>query len=344
MKQAVLNLMLSAGAFVPFRVANRRRALVLMYHRFAERDGDAASKTPASVFARHLDYLAAHYRVVPLSLIGECVRGGGPLPPGAAAITIDDGYADAYRVAFPALRERRLPATLFVTTGFVDRLCWLWTDKVRYAVARTASGRLEAEVGGRLMKFELDGEAGRRGACARVNAALKSLPDEQKDETIARLAASLGVDVPALPPPEFEAVTWDEARELDAGGVRVESHTLTHPILTNVDDARLRRELRESKARLEGVLGRRVEVFCYPNGDADGRVRREAESAGYTCAVTDEEGLIDARRADPLALPRIPADPDFAHFVQSTSGFDELKNRLRGGRRAPGEARELSYG
>ena len=329
MKQAVLNLMLSAGAFTPFRVANRRRALVLMYHRFGEHDDDAASKTPARVFARHLDYLAAHYRVVPLSVIAECVRGGKPLPPGVAAITIDDGYADAYRVAFPLLRERRLPATLFVTTDFVDRLCWLWTDKMRYVVARAGGQRLEAEVGGRLMKIELNGEASRRDTAGRVNAALKSLPDAEKDEAIARLAASLGVEVPPVPTPEFEAVTWDEARELDAGGVSVESHTLTHPILTGVDDARLRRELRESKARLEGVLGRPVEVFCYPNGNADERVRREAASAGYTCAVTDEEGLIDARRADALALRRIPADPDFAHFVQSTSGFDELKNRLR---------------
>lgn len=343
MKQAILNAMLRAGAFAPFRLANRGRALVLMYHRFAARDDEAAGKTAAGAFAAQLDYLAARYIVVPLSVIAECARGGRRLPRGAAAITIDDGYADAYRVAFPALRERRLPATLFVATDFVDRKCWLWTDKMRYVVARTRAKELGATVGGQTLQVPLGGEASRRSAVERVNAALKALPDGEKDALIARLAASLGVEVPELPPDEFGPINWDEAREMDAAGVEIASHTVTHPILTGVDDARLRRELRDSKARLESVLGRAVEGFCYPNGDADGRVRREAELAGYTRAVTVEEGLIDVRRADPLALSRIPADQDFAHFVQSTSGFDAFKNRLRRDRNSAGDAAAFAY-
>jgi peptidoglycan/xylan/chitin deacetylase (PgdA/CDA1 family) len=108
------------------------------------------------------------------------------------------------------------------------------------------------------------------------------------------------------------------------------SHTVSHPILTTTDDAQLRRELRESRARLEAELGRSVDLFCYPNGAFDERVRRETAGAGYSCAVTTEPGLNGRRGADPLALRRVPAETDLPHFVQSTSGFEELKNRLRG--------------
>src|SRR5215212_7889377 len=130
MKQTVLNLMQASGAFAPFRLANRSKALIVMYHRFTgHEDGQAIS---ARTFKEQLDYLQARYRLVPLSFIGEVIAGGKSLPPGLAAITIDDGYGDAYEIAFPLLRERRAPATLFVVTDFVDRKIWIWPDKVRY--------------------------------------------------------------------------------------------------------------------------------------------------------------------------------------------------------------------
>ena len=131
-----------------------------------------------------------------------------------------------------------------------------------------------------------------------------------------------------MPPAEFGPVTWEQAREMDAAGLEIGSHTVSHPILTTTDDGELWRELLESRARLGAELGRSVELFCYPNGSYDERVRRETERAGYTCAVTTRPGL-NERCADPFTLRRVPAEADLPHFVQSTSGFEELKNRLR---------------
>jgi peptidoglycan/xylan/chitin deacetylase (PgdA/CDA1 family) len=120
---------------------------------------------------------------------------------------------------------------------------------------------------------------------------------------------------------------------MDANGVEIGSHTMTHPILTNISDERLRRELHGSKLRLEEALGRRVDQFCYPNGDNDERVQREVARAGYRVAVTCVGGL-NKRGDDPLTLRRIHTERDLAHFLQSTSGFEQLKDGVRklGGR------------
>ncbi|MGH9936390.1 MAG: polysaccharide deacetylase family protein, partial [Blastocatellia bacterium] len=114
----------------------------------------------------------------------------------------------------------------------------------------------------------------------------------------------------------------------DANGVEIGSHTLTHPILTNIGDERLVGELRDSKSRLEEVLGRRVDLFCYPNGDNDERVQHEVARAGYRAAVTVVSGF-NQRGDDPLTLRRIHTERDLAHFLQSTSGFEQLKNHVR---------------
>jgi peptidoglycan/xylan/chitin deacetylase (PgdA/CDA1 family) len=326
MKQAALTLLTKAGAFAPFRAANRGRVLLLTYHRFArEADPHAAS---AAAFDAHLRYLKARYTLVPLSRVAAHYAGREELPARAACVTIDDGFRDAYDIAFPLLRRHGVPATLFAITDFLDGRVWMWTDKLRHVALRTKAERLTAELDGRTLEAKLGGRASRLAAAGRVNSELKRLPADERDRTIGRLAAAHGVALAPAPPEEFGPVTWAQAREMDAAGMEIGSHTVSHPILTNADDEQLRRELRDSRARLETELGRTVDLFCYPNGSFDERVRRETERAGYACAVTTLHGL-NERRADPLTLRRVSAEADLPHFVQSTSGFEQLKNRLR---------------
>ena len=327
-KQSLLNLMRVAGAFDLMRLISRRQALILTYHRFSADGYDDDGKTPARVFAEQLEYLTAHYDVVPLSQIVERITAREPFPSGLAAVTIDDGYRDAYEVAYPLLRRYGVPASLFVVTEFADRRAWIWPDKARFLARQARRQALTTKIGESELRLELNEATSRRDASERVNSVIKRLPDELKEEVIERLSLALGVAIPQTPPEEFSSVTWDQAREMDANGVEIGSHTLTHPILTNVGDERLRRELRDSKSRLEEILGRQVDQFCYPNGDNDERVQCEVARAGYRAAVTVVNGLIQ-RGDDPLTLRRVHTERDFAHFLQSTSGFEELKNQVR---------------
>ena len=333
MKQSLLNLVRMSGAFDVMRHVSRRRALILTYHRFSANEHDEDGKTSARAFAEQLEYLKAHYNVVPLSRLVERVIANEPLPHRMAAITIDDGYRDSYEIAYPLLRRYGVTAALFVVTEFADRRVWIWTDKARFLVQQAARRRLTTKIGESEMCLELNGAGSRRDASERINSIIKRLPDELKDEAIERLSCELGVTMPRTPPEEFGSVTWDQAREMDANGVEIGSHTLTHPILTNIGDERLVGELRDSKSRLEEVLGRRVDLFCYPNGDNDERVRREVAQAEYLAAVTVVNGL-NQSGDDPLTLRRIHTERDLAHFLQSISGFEQLKYRVRtlGGR------------
>ncbi len=320
-----------SGAFDLMRLTNRRQTLILTYHRFSY--GDEDGKTPAEVFARQLEYLKKRYRIVPLSRIAESIDGHGEAPAGLAAITIDDGYRDAYEIAYPLLRRARAPATLFIPPDFIDRRVWIWTDKARFLTGQAVARQFTMNAGGRESQVLLNsagggGGSGRRVAAERINSTLKQLPDEAKEEAIERLARDIGVALPERPPDEFGPITWDEAREMQANGIEIGSHTLTHPILTCISDERLSLELQESRSRLEEVLRRRIEQFCYPNGDHDERVRREVAQAGYRIAVTCMSGL-NKKGDDPLRLRRIHTERDLTHFAQSVCGFEELKNRAR---------------
>jgi peptidoglycan/xylan/chitin deacetylase (PgdA/CDA1 family) len=326
MKKAVLRLMRSSGLFASFREANKRKVLILTYHRFAQ-DGDDRSIS-AAAFEEQLHYLTEHYVLTPLSQIQNSLVNGVALPERTATITIDDGFSDTYEIAFPLLRKYSAPAALFVITGFVDRRMWLWTDKLRYITSRVAAGRTTIKLNGHELTFDLADVPSRLKAADAVNSVLKKLSSEAKEAALDEIATRLEVKVPPLPPPEYGPVSWEQLLEMERSGVEIGSHTVTHPILPNADNEQLQRELTDSRSRLESMLGHPVTLFCYPNGSYDARTREAVAQAGYKCAVTTKPILADIT-SDPLALSRVPAEPDMDHFVQTTCGFEQLKTALR---------------
>jgi peptidoglycan/xylan/chitin deacetylase (PgdA/CDA1 family) len=314
-----------SGAFAPFRMMNRHKFLILTYHRFSKvEDGRSTS---VQSFAEHLEYLKSHYTVLPLSRIATLVAKGEGLPASVVAVTIDDGFSDSYELAFPLLQRHRLPATLFVVTDFIDRKVWLWTDKLRYLTKQAPTHVKTLEFLDHKLTIDLNGPDSRLNVANRVNSILKSLPESVKESALEEIALNFQIELPKLPPADYGPATWDQLREMERECVEIGSHTMTHPILPNTTDEQLERELTGSRARLEEVLGHPMKLFCYPNGSFDQRVELAARCAGYECAVTTESGLNDWQ-SDLLALRRVPAELDFDHFIQATSGFEELKARL----------------
>ena len=94
-------------------------AVVLLYHRVTELDSDPQLlAVKPSNFEAQLDVLKSVATIVPLRELQETIarRGSGR---GLAAITFDDGYADNFEIAKPLLEARAIPATVFVSSGFV---------------------------------------------------------------------------------------------------------------------------------------------------------------------------------------------------------------------------------
>jgi peptidoglycan/xylan/chitin deacetylase (PgdA/CDA1 family) len=100
---------------------------------------------------------------------------------------------------------------------------------------------------------------------------------------------------------ELAPLRWDELAALCDRGWEVGSHTVTHALLTGVDDARLAQELADSRRAIADRLGS-CETIAYPYGAADARVAAAAALAGYAAACT----LTGAHVADePYLRPRV---------------------------------------
>jgi peptidoglycan/xylan/chitin deacetylase (PgdA/CDA1 family) len=83
-------------------------------------------------------------------------------------------------------------------------------------------------------------------------------------------------------------VTWEQVQEMAADPlITIASHSVLHPKdLRELDDETLRKEVVESKARLEAELGIPIRYFTYPEGNYDERVAQAVADAGYDAALT----------------------------------------------------------
>ncbi len=99
---------------------------------------------------------------------------------------------------------------------------------------------------------------------------------------------------------ELRGMNWAQLAQLADAGWEIGSHTRTHPRLTQISDAALARELRESREACELALGRPCRSLAYPFGDTDARVVAQVAEAGYEAAAIEVLAPLE-----PLLWPRV---------------------------------------
>ena len=258
------------------------RAVVLAYHRVLPQGSIRGFPfledlvTPLETFAAQVEFLSSRCRVVPLEELISMLRAGGEMPARCVSITFDDGYADNYLHAFPILKQRGLPATIFLATGFVggqSGLFW-WDEICRWRSAGVTS--IEVEGLGRRSLTTL----ARRN---RLLAEMKRFPMDEILRRVRDVSGRLGLGRDLRAAGDF--LTWDQIREMQNGGISFGAHTVSHCLMPMESPERRELEIRRSRADVEKETGRPCRLFCYPNGMSNPEIERETRAAGFEAAM-----------------------------------------------------------
>lgn len=301
-----------SGANRALRAAGAWRGLIVLnFHRIGdpattEFDAGVFSATQMQ-FAAQLRALARHCDVIGLKDLDRALldRRGR-----YALITFDDGYRDNYELAFPVLREARLPAVFFLTTGFLDDGLIAWWDEIAWMVRRSPLTSLAAD---RWLDAPLEFAApDRERAVQKLLQVYKRLPGDRTASFLQELSVATGSG--RCPPDTVRTLwmTWDMVREMRAAGMDIGGHTVTHPILARLPEDQQLWEVTASQRRIEAELGEPIEAFSYPVGAPDcfnAGTRRSLERAGCRWGFSFYGGYHSAGRYDPFDLPRYPIDP-----------------------------------
>jgi peptidoglycan/xylan/chitin deacetylase (PgdA/CDA1 family) len=180
-------------------------------------------------------------------------------------ITFDDGYRDNYEIAFPILRQQRVPATFFVTTGFIDDRRLAWWDEIAWIVRSSRQSRIESSRW--LPTPVVFDEPSRERAVGALLHAYKLLPSAETSEYLDAVAAAAGTGRCQLPL-GGEWMTWEMLRKMRDAGMTIGGHSVTHPVLARANRERQQWEIAECAKRLKFELGEPMRYFAYPVGSA----------------------------------------------------------------------------
>jgi peptidoglycan/xylan/chitin deacetylase (PgdA/CDA1 family) len=98
-------------------------------------------------------------------------------------------------------------------------------------------------------------------------------------------------------------------RALDPGRVKLGAHSRTHPHLAKIPEQQARDEIAGSRADLEELLGRPVDLFAFPYGDYSERVSQICREAGYRFVYSIDPRSV-ATNSSAILRSRVSVDPD----------------------------------
>jgi peptidoglycan/xylan/chitin deacetylase (PgdA/CDA1 family) len=252
--------------------AGRRRVRVLAYHSCEETENDwiagLGTNTPPSVLESQLDFVVRHYVVVSLDQLER-----GEHPDCTAVITFDDAYRSVYRSAFPLLRARALPATVYLVTSAVDNHALVWVNELNWFLRRHSA--IARPLATRWLQLP-------RTASAKtiLQAALLDYDPAQVLSWLVDLRHRTGTSGETLAAEAGLYLSWDEIGEMSAHGISFGNHTATHPNLARLSPAAQREEMRSGRDALR-AHGLASASLAYPFGLFDTASRSLATELGH---------------------------------------------------------------
>jgi peptidoglycan/xylan/chitin deacetylase (PgdA/CDA1 family) len=330
----------------------RPKGMVLLYHRVAdvEFDPQLLCVSPRN-FKQHLEVLGKHWVPASLTHLSRSIYDVA-VDHRAVAVTFDDGYADNLYNAKPLLERYGVPATVFVSSGYVGQSREFWWDELERLLLGSSElpREIALSIDGQGFKWTLD-EAGDYDLKQRQTYYGWNLL-EQKDPTqrhrvfraLCDLLRSFGEPRRTEALSQLRELTSDDqarrthsvlsceelCRLADGGLVEIGSHTVNHVRLSALPRADQEKEIEDDKKRLEGMLGRGIDVFSYPFGssnDYTNETVKQVRQAGFQLACANYNGLV-VNSTDRFQVPRLIVrdwdGPGFARRLERWfNGFDE---------------------
>lgn len=291
----------AVSVIVPYvlRTKGKQHLSILIYHRvLPEYDFMRPSEPTIEEFDWQMSLVSRYF--TPLSMADALdLMDREALPDNAICVTFDDGYADNERCALPILKKWNVPATVFISTGYING-GRMWNDTVIETIKVAAQPIDLSKIG--LGEYIFDGPESKRLAAQEILTKIKHRDVPRRAEAVDFIESLSEKTLPS-----DLMVTEQQIVHLAEAGIEIGGHTVSHPILAKLDDAQSQKEISAGKKHLEAIIGKKIRYFAYPNGKLDNDYLENQVSivkeAGFEAAVSTTWG-VSTRNSDRYQLAR----------------------------------------
>ena len=234
-------------------------------------------------FEKQMKFLKENKKVVSIRDIKK--------EPNSVAITFDDTFKNVRDVALPILKKYNIPATFFISTGFIENNKNFWVDRIEHMI--NFSDRKEITFDGKL--FNLSDKSQKINSLINIKSKLKKCEPLIREKYLNDIRVEIGWkdDVEVN---NYKNLNVDDVRKLHNPPMyEVGGHTVNHEILSYLDDETLDSEISDCIKTLEEITNKTIDLFSYPEGQQnhyDERVIRCLKKNGITISPSAIDGFI----------------------------------------------------
>lgn len=298
---------------------------VLAYHRVLDVktsyhfDKDLISSSIAA-FDMQMKYISKYYLALSMEEYIYYINHPEKLPRKAILVTFDDGFSDNYQYAFPILRKYSVPATFFVTTDFIDSDETIWYERLAYFFNVTKVDKLE------FSDYSIDiYDNDKFSSYQKFIEHLKLLPNHTRIAMLDGLYEKYGDPYTSVQTESIlsQSMSWEQLMEMQSCNMDIESHTVTHPVLSTLNKQELKLELSRSKQIIEKKLNKKVKSIAYPVGQGESfsdEVIRETIESGYEIAFNYIDSVCKFSNINEFSISRL--------HVENDTTFDLFKSKI----------------
>jgi len=288
-------------------------AIILLYHgvtssRHTDIKNCSGKHIHRDIFEQQMKLISTKCNPVSLRSLVQMLSTSKALPKNTVAITFDDCFQNVYQNAYPILAKYHIPATFFITAGYVNTSKIIWADILEKTIAALKSKQIVLDFLNESKTYPISNKSEKIKALFDIKSKLKQIEDTQKNKFMNYFVKKFQEPIAESDTDLYSNLSWEQLKEMDSNTLfEIGSHTLNHVILSQVDIQKARMEIVESKKTLESHLNHSINLFSYPEGQEihyNENIIQILKGNNFVCspsAIWGDNSLGD----DPFHLKRI---------------------------------------
>lgn len=308
-----LDMMLPNDIFFGCKYSLWNGLIVLAYHRVLdvpetnafEYDMDLVSAS-IDEFDHQMSYISRYMHPVSEKDLVAVIYEGKTLPKRAVMVTFDDGFDDNYLHAFPILKKYSVPAIMFISTSYVGGKEPIWFDWLASLFMSATTDIIQIPD---LDKKYVRGDTSlNRHHFHDLIIRLRAIPNNRLLAILDYLKHEYEPCMRHINTSHSRFMSWDQIVEMSQSQIDIGSHTVTHPILSQLAEHEISSEIIESKRTIEARINKPVISLSYPTGMESSFTEKVVDivkHAGYKLAFTYQHGYNTIPIPDVFRMKRV---------------------------------------
>jgi len=219
-------------------------------------------------FAKQMQYISKNFNLVSMIDLEKHILKKKIIEKDSVAVTFDDGFDNNYNIAWDVLENYKVPATFYISTGFISKRKKIWTDILEIIFLNNKNKAIRFISNGKIKKTNLGNKLDR---ISKLNILKKKLKKKRNDclKEFIKNIKMLNIYEGNFYPELYNFMTWEKIIEMNKSNlIDFGAHTVNHISLTKVDYQNAKYEINKSLKTLYETIRQDVKLFSYPEGQA----------------------------------------------------------------------------